>query len=398
MILVQLACAVSVALAAVVCLYHVFLAVAALCARPASAAGETTASHSFAIVIPAHNEEKGIELALRSCASLDYDREKYTVYVVADNCEDRTAQIATRSGAVCLVRRDEENRGKGHALEWALPQVLAQGCDAVVVIDADCLIDAHALRAFDRRLAAGDRVLQANDAVANPDENGISYVLALANALENDLFYAPKSNLGWAVFLRGTGMVFHREVLEAHPWRAASIVEDAEYAARLLEEGIRVRFVPNVRVVSDFPADREQLAVQRSRWIGGGVCVGCAQGLRLLWSGVTKRRFLLVDAGWTTLIASRPMVIAQLLLSILLGLLWHGLSPDLWSRTVLFLCVGIVAAYALYAAAGVVLLGITFRRARLLLQFPLVILRYLLIAARTLLAAPPTAWVRTPRA
>jgi len=398
MIFVQLVAAASVALAAVVCLYHLFLAVAALLSRRERGAGDATASHSFAIVIPAHDEEKGIGRVLRRCAALDYPREKYTVYVVADNCEDRTAEIATRGGAICLVRRDEKNRGKGHAVEWALPRILADGCDAVVVLDADCLIDADALRTFDLRLAAGDRVLQASDAVANPDASSISYVLALANALENDLFYAPKSRLGLAVFLRGTGMVFHREVPGAHPWRASSIVEDAEYSARLLGEGIRVRFVPGIRVVSDFPANREQLTVQRSRWIGGGIRVSSVEGLRLLWQGVRKRRLLLVDAGWTTLVASRPMVIGQLLVTIVLGLMldWH--CPSLWSRTVLLICVGIVAAYGLYAAAGVVLLGLTFRRARLLLQSPLVILRYLLIAAGTLLTAPPKVWARTPRA
>ena len=127
--------------------------------------------------------------------------------------------MAGSHGATCLVRHDEEKRGKGYALEWALPQVLSAGHNAIVVLDADCQIDSHALLAFDEYLCSGARVLQASDVVGNPDESPTSYVLALANALENDCFYTPKSALGLAVLLRGTGMAFHREVLLRFPWR-----------------------------------------------------------------------------------------------------------------------------------------------------------------------------------
>ncbi len=49
---------------------------------------------NFAILIPAHNEEVLLGKLLDSLYELNYPRERYTVYVVADNCTDSTATLA----------------------------------------------------------------------------------------------------------------------------------------------------------------------------------------------------------------------------------------------------------------------------------------------------------------
>ena len=50
--------------------------------------------HKFGLCIAARNEEKVISNLLESIANQDYDKEKMTIFVVADNCTDNTAQIA----------------------------------------------------------------------------------------------------------------------------------------------------------------------------------------------------------------------------------------------------------------------------------------------------------------
>ena len=98
--------------------------------------------HTFAILIPAHDEEGSLPATLQSLAVLDYPPEMIRVYVVADNCSDHTAAIAREAGAVCLVRRDTEARGKGHALAFGLDWVLKTSPDAVLLLDADCTLNA----------------------------------------------------------------------------------------------------------------------------------------------------------------------------------------------------------------------------------------------------------------
>jgi len=282
-------------------------------------------------------------------------------------------------------------------LEWAIPQVLAAGCDAILVLDADCQIDAQALAVFSDYLGRGYQVLQAADAVANPEDSATSYILAVANTLENELFYAPKAILGLSVLLRGTGMVLHRRVLEKHPWRAASIVEDAEYTTGLLEAGIAVRFVSEVRVVSAFPSGARELRTQRARWIHGGVRLSKTVGVRLMAQGLFRGRPRLLDAGWTLMIVSRPFVIAGLLgASLAAAGCWHWTS-GVFSRLLVLSVGAILLFYALYCLAGILLLGLNRRRLVLTLRMPLAIVQYLWLACSLLAHAAPTSWQRTPR-
>ena len=54
--------------------------------------------HRYAILIAARNEEAVLPHLLDSIAAQDYPAELLTTFVVADNCTDRTAQVAQRPG------------------------------------------------------------------------------------------------------------------------------------------------------------------------------------------------------------------------------------------------------------------------------------------------------------
>ena len=76
---------------------------------------KTERQHKYAVLIPARNEETVIGNLLDSIAAQDYPAELISVFVVADNCDDKTAQIAREKGALCYERFDNEHRTKGFA-------------------------------------------------------------------------------------------------------------------------------------------------------------------------------------------------------------------------------------------------------------------------------------------
>ena len=78
----------------------------------------------FAVVIPAHNEEADIAAAVGSVQRSAYPQRMRRTIVVADNCTDRTAEVARRAGAEVWERIDSIRRGKGHALAWAFGKLL----------------------------------------------------------------------------------------------------------------------------------------------------------------------------------------------------------------------------------------------------------------------------------
>jgi 1,2-diacylglycerol 3-beta-glucosyltransferase len=395
--ILQVLCLTLLVPAVACCAYYLFLAAVQLLAGERRRPTGTNAAHTFAILIPAHDEEAALPATLAACATLDYPADRFTVYVVADNCTDRTAAVAAAAGAVVLERHDDTQRGKGPALAWVLERVLPRRPDAVVVLDADCRIDRHALREFDERLSSGDAVLQASYVAANPEESGISYAVAVGNVLENDLFYAPKSRLGLAVLLRGTGMVFRRDVLERHPWRAHSITEDTEYTLELLRAGLRVRFLPHTRVVSDFPAHAGQLGVQRRRWASGNLRFGRAQALRLMARGLFARRGQLFDLGWTLLVLSRPLVLAEALAALLAGALCAVVVPGPLSTGLLVAALAVILLQGAYVGLGAVRLGVSTRRLVLLGGSAVAFGRLLGITIHGLFGSRKLAWLRTPR-
>ncbi|MCS6852607.1 MAG: glycosyltransferase family 2 protein [Gemmataceae bacterium] len=375
-----------------------YLALAALARRvpgapPRPAAG--VPAHSFAILIPAHNEEAVLARVLRSCQQLDYPRERYQVFVIADHCTDATVAVARSHGVQCLERDGNAPRGKGAALGWALARI--EGFDGYVIVDADCTLDCHALKEFDRLFTAGHRVLQTNNVAGNPDDSFTSYLAAVANRLENEFFYRPKSHHGLTVFLRGTGMVLHREVLARCPWEADGQVEDSTYTLALLRAGERVTFVGSVRVVSDFPISGEELRRQRRRWVGGNLAVARREVPRLVVEAWRRRSWLLLDAAWTLLANIRSLVLLVLGAGLLLAAAAALIAPGPLAVAAVGLGLGLVFLNGIYFALGVLSLGLTRQRLRYLLAAPQTAAFMLALALTGLLrrSAPP--WLLSVR-
>ena len=101
--------------------------------------------HRFAILICARNEEAVIADLIQSIRHQTYDQSLLTVFVMADNCTDATADIARREGAVVYTRINREKVGKGYAqqlfciTEDRLPQGLHGLFSSLTRRQRDCL-------------------------------------------------------------------------------------------------------------------------------------------------------------------------------------------------------------------------------------------------------------------
>lgn len=310
-----------------------------------------------AILIPAHDEETTLPTALRSVAGLDYPRELLRVFAVADNCTDRTAAVAASAGVRCLIRTEPDRRGKGYAIAFGLEHILKESPDVVLILDADCELNPDALRAFDAAFAAGADAVQA--AVCSRPAGGAGgYVAAVGSAIDRAVA-AGFDRLGVAVPLRGTGMAFRRSVLRRVPWDAFGTVEDAEYADRLREAGIRVRLADAAVVSCDAPAAAD-LWTQRRRWRAA------ARG---------------------RLVRSKPLVLGHLALTAAVAGASEFTFAVMWAAVLLALTA------AIYGRA---IAEVGFRP-RLLAAAPGVVARLGWLTLAGLVRGRSAAWVRTPR-
>lgn len=396
--LLQLAALALLIPAALAAGYYFSMMLVALCVRhkrPQVIDGSRR-PRRFAIVIPAHNEEQSIGATLDSCLAFSYPGDSFRIFVIADNCTDNTARVAMERGVDCLVRSDSGRRGKGQALAWAFDRLLDQSFDAFVVIDADCVIDKNALQVFDGYLARGAQALQANNVSANPDESAMSYAVSVGNLMENQLLFLPRDKLGLPIQLRGTGMVLTVEILRKLRWSALSAVEDMEYSLRLFKNRIKIRFVPEVKVSSDSPVHRQQLDVQRTRW-AGNLAFGRKDALKLIFQGLSRGPRSLIEVGWSLLVLSKPLVLIELLLTLLLSTLCLLIYPGPISEFLLLSSMLVAATQIVYFTSAMFMLGWNKRRVGYLLRAPYVVSLLAVISVSGMLRFDRKDWSKTPR-
>jgi hypothetical protein len=346
----------------------------------------------FVVLVPAHNEQSGIQATLDSLALCSYPDDAQRTLVIADNCTDGTAQCAREAGVDVWERVDPTKRGKGHALAWALDQLQAQAntFDAVAVVDADCVASPNMLSAIDERLRAGANAVQITYMAANPEDSYASALRFGAFELVNTVRFLGKQRLGLSCGLVGTGMAFTKELLSREPWTSTGLVEDAEYHLRLVQAGERTEFVPEAWVSSAVPTSLKASSDQQARWEQGKLHLIRRWTARLVVSGLVGRDIVRVHAGLECLIPPQSLVAAGSTASGLAGIV-------LGSRRLVLL-----AATTLMAQLTFVLTGLRFVRApvqvyRALFMAPALIASKAALYMRLLGGRGPTSWVRTER-
>ena len=237
--------------------------------RPRAATGGST-DLRYVILVPAHDEAEGIADALESMVALDYPADRFRVHVVADNCTDETLAVATRCGAEGHDRIAPDDPGKGPALNWLLDRLVARGddFDAVVIVDADTVVEPQFLRQVSAAFADGALAAQGRYSVREVEASPAVSFRWAALACRHHLRPLGRGRIGASCGLYGNGMVFERSLITERRW-SGHLVEDAEFQMELLLDGHDVRYVPDAVVLAEMPTTLEQSTSQNERWERG---------------------------------------------------------------------------------------------------------------------------------
>ena len=224
----------------------------------------------IALIVFAHNEASIIQQTT-SAALKALRSSQDALFVIADNCEDDTAAIASNSGAQVFIRYQASPRGKGAALTWFLEQndAMLMGFDYLVVLDADSQIEADFIEKLGISLTED---ILAAQCFLNPvvtEEKPLGVLIGLSELIEQNSFERVRSMLGLSVRLRGTGMVFKPELLFAVSKQVDSEVEDIVLNLLIAEKKVVVRSLSSVVVFDPKPGEIGAASRQRARWFRG---------------------------------------------------------------------------------------------------------------------------------
>ncbi len=227
----------------------------------------------FLVLIPAHNEERVIGDIIRNLEDMDYPRELYSYYVIADNCTDATAEVARKAGAKVIETWKETPdapTGKPIALRKALNSLgdYRKQYDLMMVFDADNLIDTNMFREVNSQYLDKNKpdFIQCYLGAKNK-EGVIAWFYYTGYTLTNRFFDLAKYRLGLNCPIGGTGFAMTTSYLyERGGWTTMSLTEDFEIQVEATLDGRRILWNHNTRVYDEKPTKLRAAIRQRMRW------------------------------------------------------------------------------------------------------------------------------------
>lgn len=219
------------------------------------------------VLIPAHNEEKNIEMTLRSVLNLEYPKNLLEVIVIDDASTDKTKDIVERVENVTLLS-NKKNMGKAHSLNRAIK--IASG-EIIACIDADSTVDSKILKKM----------------VGYFDEPEVACVTPALKVLKpkNFLEKIQAAEYLLNIFLRksldmidsihvtpGVFSVYRKSVLEeVGGFDEDNLTEDMEIALRIHDAGYKIMNRLDAISYTICPSSFGSLFKQRLRWYRGAL-------------------------------------------------------------------------------------------------------------------------------
>lgn len=230
--------------------------------------------HKYGILVAARNEELVIGSLLKSIKAQDYPQELLTVFVVADNCIDKTAEVARSGGAVCYERFDQEHRTKGYALQFLVKQIERDfgtaSFDGFFVFDADNLLKEDYIRHMNNSFDSGEKIVTSYRSSKNFDDNWISASYALHWLRTARMEHRARSMLHLASRVQGTGFLFASEIIK-DGWNYVRLTEDRSFCADAVVNGYRISYNNEAIFYDEQPTDLKIEMRQRIRWAKGNL-------------------------------------------------------------------------------------------------------------------------------
>lgn len=253
--------------------YQVFFIILGLFARKKKYP-EAKKNHTFAVIIAARNESKVIGNLIDSIRKNDYPQENIKIFVVADNCDDNTAEICRKQGCIVYERFNKQQIGKGYALNFLFKNIAKDysdyNPDAFFVFDADNVLTSNYIKEMNKALDSGVKVCTSFRNSKNFGTSWLSAGASLAFMRECRFLHRSKAVLNLSTHVSGTGFYVSTEVLQFKDgWKYVTLTEDLEFSASQTLKNVKIGYCEDAVFFDEQPSTFKQTWRQRLRWSKG---------------------------------------------------------------------------------------------------------------------------------
>ncbi|MDP1877615.1 MAG: glycosyltransferase family 2 protein [Actinomycetota bacterium] len=251
--------------------------------RPATRPpGDSGGQVRVTCLVPAHNEEFSLPTTLS--ALLEQTRKPDRVLVVADNCTDRTVEIAREMGFDAFETVDNVHK-KGGALNQALADLLpgTDASDVILVMDADTSLAPRFIEVAAARLADDPELTAVGGVFYGEPGHGLIGQFQRNEYTRYSL--QIRARHGRVFVLTGTATMFRADALldvaaargvfipgeTGKVYDTAALTEDNELTLALKSLGATMTSPRECMVTTEIMPAWKNLWIQRQRWQRGAL-------------------------------------------------------------------------------------------------------------------------------
>lgn len=222
------------------------------------------------ILIPAFNEESGIEKTIKSCLNLSY-KGNLEILVVDDGSKDNTVKIAKKYEKKINILALKKNGGKANALNKGLKKIKSE---FFAVIDADCKFGKNTVTKAIKDFYLNDTKEQKVGAVmckmkpSNENQNLLERI-QLIEYMMVGLMRFLSANLRLLHMTNGGSFYRTKVVKDLKGFDKHNLTEDFEMGLHVRSSGHLVVYSRESKIFTKTPNKFKIFLKQRIRWSRG---------------------------------------------------------------------------------------------------------------------------------
>ena len=237
---------------------------------------KTDKINRIAIVIPAHNEEDVIYDTVKSVIDKQkYPREMFDIYVIADNCTDKTVQLAKEAGATKVFEHyddDPKHHMVGYALKYGFAELLKENIDYdfIIRLDADNHINDEFLSLMNDAYNSGAKIARPYESALNMTQNGFTKACGLYYTFDSRCSSRCRERLHLDAHVNGPGSLTDYAIIKRiGGYDTVTMCEDTEFNFKRMFEKYRCHYVEDAVVYEDLPSTMKD-TLARNKRLGAG--------------------------------------------------------------------------------------------------------------------------------
>lgn len=270
---------------------------------------KTEKKNKICVIIPAHNEEDVIYDTVKDLfINQNYPHNLFDVYVIADNCSDKTAELAKKAGATVFIHIDNNPKHHmvGYALKYGLKELLkideVKHYDFMIRLDADNHINKEFFSLMNDAYNSGAKIARPYESALNMTQNSFTKACGLYYIFDSRCSSRVRERLHLDAHVNGPGSLTDFNIIrKIGGYDTTTMCEDTEFNWKRMFEKVKCHYVEDAVVYEDLPSTLKD-TYYRNKRLGAGNTRLFFRYTPKLWFYTFKNLNLSFIENWLTYI------------------------------------------------------------------------------------------------